>query len=197
MSRLLITTALMAEAIPIVDFYRMEKQLKQQHYHLYRTSCDAGLAIDLVVCGMGAKKMKQGFESYLATDSISQPHNWLNFGIAGALSLPIGKLIWANNIAQTSIAVPQGIENDSPITVQSVNKPCADYRPGVLFDMEAQTWLQCIRENAIQFAPEHLFCAKVVSDNSSQYAHKIDKHWVSQAVRNSINELNKNIINII
>lgn len=197
MSRLLIVTALMPEAVPLINFYRMKKQPKQAFYHLFQT-VSAGKVPDihLLVCGIGADKMYQGLEAYLSTVDQCDRMLYLNFGIAGTLSEPHGKLLWANSIAGSAIGLPEDVRN-SPFSVQSLHAPCKNYRPTVLFDMEAEAWLKCIAENTQQFTPDALFCAKVVSDNQSENTHKIDKHWVINIVHKNIFELDYFIINLI
>ena len=197
MTHLVIVTALMAEAVPLIDFYRMKKQVKQKYLHLFKTSSTGSLQIDLLVCGMGTKKMKQGLEAYRATLNSVDGIIWLNIGIAGTLSHPIGELVWANFIADVPIGLPDGIQNSPLISVRSLSEPSTDYRAETLFDMEAEAWLRWIAENTIQFAPERLFCAKVVSDNSGLYTHQIDKRWAKDIVRKNINNLSNGIKNII
>ncbi len=197
MTRLVIVTALMAEAVPLIDFYRMKKQAKQEYNHLFQTSSSASLQIDLLVCGMGAKKMKQGLKAYGATLNSIEGIIWLNIGIAGTLSHSIGELVWANFIGDAPIGLPDGIQNSPLISVRSLSEPSTGYRAATLFDMEAEAWLHWIVKNTIQFAPERLFCAKVVSDNSGHYTHQIDKRWVTDIVRKNIKDLNETIINIV
>ena len=197
MTHLVIVTALMAEAVPLIDFYRMKKQVKQKYLHLFKTSSTGSLQIDLLVCGMGTKKMKQGLEAYRATLNSVDGIIWLNIGIAGTLSHPIGELVWANFIADVPIGLPDGIQNSPLISVRSLSEPSTDYRAETLFDMEAEAWFRWIAENTIQFAPERLFCAKVVSDNSGLYTHQIDKRWAKDIVRKNINNLSNGIKNII
>ena len=81
--------------------------------------------------------------------------------------------------------------------MRSLDGPCHQYQSGVLFDMEAEACLKCITENAQQFVPQALFCAKVVSDNRSEHTHNIDKHWVKDIVHKNINALDNGIRNII
>lgn len=192
MKRLVISTALMAEAVPLIDFYHMQKQPKQAGFHLYRTE-----GMDLLVCGLGADRMQQGLRAYINRLDPDGETIWLNLGIAGALSRAIGELVWADAIADCCIGIPKGVQNHPPVTVCSLAHASVDYQPDVLFDMEAEAWLQSISDNTQQFKPEHLFCAKVVSDNPGQALHTIDKHWVTHIVRQNIKSLDKTLINIL
>ncbi len=198
MSRLLIATALMSEAVPLIDFYRMKKQPKQAHFHLYQTAFGSDrVDIQLLVCGMGAENMQRGLSAYFTAFDNNGRTKHLNLGIAGALCEPVGKLLWAESILDTRIGLPKGVCNSAPYTVQSLPEASYHYRPGVLFDMEAESWLQCIAKNTQQFAPDDLFCAKVVSDNQNENGHKIDSHWVRNTVHRNILELEKQINKLI
>jgi len=197
MSRLLIVTALMPEAVPLINFYRMNKQPKQAFYHLFQTVSSRQVPdIHLLVCGIGAEKMYQGLEAYFNKVVQCDQTLYLNFGIAGTLSEPLGTLLWANSIAGKAINVPEDVHN-LPFSVHSREAPCKNYRPAVLFDMEGEAWLKCIAEKAQQFTPDALFCAKVVSDNQSENTHRIDKNWVINIVHKNIFELDKYIIKLI
>ncbi len=197
MKRLLIVTALMAEAVPLVEFYRLKKQAKREFYHLFQnTSPGASVEIHLLVCGIGATKLRRGLEAYLQAVAPASKMLHLNFGIAGTLSEPLGSLLWANSIAGKSISLPVGIRNHS-YSVHSLEEPSTDYRAGVLFDMEAEAWMLCIAENTQQYTPEALFCAKVVSDNRDENTHKIDKHWVKKITYKNIVELDYHIKKLI
>jgi hypothetical protein len=189
MKLLIIVTALMPEAVPIIDFYRMQKQPKRPFHHLFKCiSSGQTFELHLIITGIGAKNMYRGLKAYLSAEQNVRKAAYLNFGIAGASSEPIGKLLWANAIAATSIGFPAGVYN-LPYTVRSVDFPSQQYQSGILFDMEAEACMQCITENTQQFAPQALFCAKVVSDNQSEYTHNIEKHWVKDIVYKNINEL--------
>ena len=92
MKKLLIVTALMPEAVPIIDFYRMQKQPGRSFYHLFHcVSPDGSFELQLVVAGMGAKNMHRGLKSYLDAQLNTRQTAYLNFGIAGASSEPVGQ----------------------------------------------------------------------------------------------------------
>lgn len=202
MKRLLIVTALMSEAIPLIDFYRMKKQGKLPFFHWFKkewteSPCCGLKGVDLLVCGMGGDKMYRGLKAYLTTLETVEDIIYLNFGIAGTSCNPIGALLWADSIGDVVIGVPDGVHNTPSLTVCSLIEPSLNYQAGVLFDMEAEAWLHCIADNTIQFAPRDLFCAKVVSDNRRDNMHKIDKGWVSDIVRQNMPELDKGINKLI
>jgi nucleoside phosphorylase len=188
MSKLIIVTALMSEAVPLIDYYRMLKQPGRAHYQLFRSK-----QLELLVCGVGAERMRRGMRAYLEHEANISRSIWLNLGIAGGYDQDIGQLVWADCVGNTRISLPAGINNVPTITVCSQLSPSRNYRAGVLLDMEADSWLHSIAENPIEFEPERLFCAKVVSDNRCNNGHIIDKKWVCDIMRQQIKELDYQI----
>ena len=185
-------------AVSIDGSYRLlaarylRKQAKQPGVHLFR-----GRDMDLLVCGIGAERMYDGIHRYFHTaDSRDFPY-CLNFGIAGTRLHPIGELVWANRIGDRQIGLPDFVTGSRPLRVRSLDQPSTQYQSDVLFDMEAEAWLESISENIQQFQPEHLFCAKVISDNPSSGIQGIDKKRVEVLVRSNIRPLGTALENII
>lgn len=193
MTRLIIISALMAEAVPLIDHYKMKKQPKLPDYHLYR-----GAGIDLIVCGMGENRVQRGLKAYLREVNVDAQTRWLNVGIAGTLSYTVGALIWANSVGGRVIARPEYCVNQQAMDVVSLRNPSADYRANTLFDMEAQSCLNVLVHNCVQFRPEsHFFCAKVVSDNLSENMHRLSKQTVKALLRQNIMALSEGVKYII
>lgn len=172
-TRLVILTALMAEAVPIINCYRLQKKRLQTGVQLFCSD-----RIDLIVSGMGTKRMEAGIVAYIREKPPVSGTRWLNLGTAGALDCAVGDLIWARSIAGIEIAQPAGENNCAPMNVITLNQPGTGYVQGALFDMEAQACIDTLSENVIEFEPAHLFCAKVVSDNELDPMLKKDKHQV-------------------
>ena len=184
MPRLGIVTALMAEAVPLIDYYRLRKQPKQPGYHYFTSE-----SIDLIVCGMGPKNMAQGIKAYINQQSKQLPTKWLNLGIAGTDTEPIGILLWATSIEGHEIGHPEITQNQQAINVISLSEPSVDYKPNTLFDMEASAYLKCIQENLPDCSNSDIFCAKVISDNARKNSLIIDKARVTDLIRENLVEL--------
>ena len=192
MSRCVILTALMAEAVPIINFYRLQKQPLQAGTQLFCSD-----RVDLIVCGLGGERMASGIKAYLSVTHAMPRIRWLNLGTAGTLEHAVGDLVWARSIGGVKIGQPGGENRDRPMDVISLNKPSTDYVPGVLFDMEAQACIDSLLENVIEFEPAHLFCAKVVSDNQLDPVLKKDKHQLMSLMQQHQKTLANTIVNII
>ncbi len=198
MKRLVVVTALMAEAVPVVDHFRMRKLAKQPEFHHYQADLEPGRwQLELLVCGMGAAPTRRAICGFLEQVGSSTGSRWLNLGIAGARDFEIGQLVWARTIGGRAVGVPAGIAVSDSAEVVSLAKPGLAYRPGVLFDMEAESCLDTLEENSLQFAPQHLFCAKVISDNPARGVQQINRQWVMETIRKQTKTLDSYIHNII
>lgn len=193
LARCVILAALMAEAVPMINFYRLQKQ-KKPHTGIQLFCSDH---VDLVVSGMGAKRMQAAILAYIRENPPVNGTRWLNLGTAGALEHAVGELVWARSIAGTRIGQPQGAGMAMSMDVVSLNKPGVNYVQGVLFDMEAQTCIDTLTENVIEFEPAHLFCAKVVSDNRLDSGLKKNKHQVMALMNQHQEPLSKEINKLI
>ena len=168
----------MAEAVPLINAYRMQKQTLQLGVHLFYSD-----KVDLLVCGMGRFRMATGIRAYLSSKTPAIGTRWLNIGTAGALDHAPGDLVWARSIGGIDIGLPLSGVQYIPMDVVSLSEPSTSYVSGVLFDMEAQACVETLSENMIEFEPAHLFCAKVVSDNQLDPVFKKGKHEVTSLVQ--------------
>ena len=188
MQRIGIVTALMAEAAPIIDFYRLQKHPKQVAFHHFQSA-----SIDLLVCGMGAEKMGAGLNAFFENTTKPRPQIWINIGIAGTEFYKVGDLLWAKSIEGEKIGLPESAINQAAMNVVSLTKPSTEYKANCLFDMEANAFLKTIEKNLIDFQNSALFCAKVVSDNAEKNTPKMDKEWVAGLIRQNLIALDKEL----
>jgi len=176
---LTVITALMPEAVALIDFYRLQKVKGTRGFHLFYSD-----TMHLVVAGMGAARMTSGLRAYFeAYPEAAMIPNWLNLGIAGTRDIEIGSLCWAQAIAGTSVGVPSGAGHRLLSNVLSLDVPGQNYRADILFDMEAEACLKWLAQNVADFSPAQLFCAKVVSDNQRDSSLKIDREQVVSMFR--------------
>lgn len=192
MRRIGIVTALMAEAAPIINFYRLQKQAKHAAYHHFRSE-----SIDLLVCGMGADKMRFGLKAYFENSAKAHPTIWINIGIAGTKFHEVGDLLWAKSIDGKEIGIPESAINQTAMNVVSLTKPSTEYKANCLFDMEANTFLKMIKKNLSDLQISSVFCAKVVSDNAGKNTLKMDKRWVTGLIQKNLDSLDKEINKLI
>lgn len=189
----LLHTALMAEARPLINYYKLQSLSDQ----VFRTWSN-GL-ITLVVSGMG--KVKAASATAVTLNSLPRNSICLNIGIAGS-DQPIGQLLRAHCIVDAATKqrwYPQlTATSDIPTTsVCTVDQPAIEYDKLTSFDMEAAGFYQA----ALMYGTSELTQSiKVISDNPSMPilsdGSKLDANFVSdlieaqlEPVEHFINEL--------
>lgn len=165
------------EAAPIIEKFRLQKAKKDTVFPRYQ-----GLAINLVICGMGKINAAAG-TAYLAavtsSDSEEKPV-WINVGIAGHQSLALGSATIVHKItdlqsdkAYYPLPISTTLTSTELITVDI---PERAYGLDAAYDMEGVAyWLSALKFSPLEFV--HL--VKVVSDNPSQNIDSLDKEQIT------------------
>lgn len=153
--------ALHCEAKPIIDHYRLEKQPGISGIDLYlrdNTVC--------IVSGIGSSNMAMAC-GWAAAAYRNSANAWVNLGIGGHRSLPLGSLTMASRVS--SILTSHAIDletgehpafNRKPLI--SVNQEQTNYNGDVVYDMEGFTFAQSCRRLNPQ---SRYYCVKIISDN--------------------------------
>jgi len=162
--------ALPEEARPIIHYYR----LKRMH-HLHAFPVYAGDHLRLIVCGIGnlAAATATGYlAGVLGSESVVA---WLNIGIAGSQTFPVGAPVLAQQITDTSGQQHfyPGLCFEFPLktaAIRTVSVPETDYRERVVYDMEAAGFYSA----AMRFSTTELIhCVKIISDNNTSDISKL------------------------
>jgi len=178
--------ALPAEAKPVNRHFGLQRDNRVAAYPLYRND-----PITLVVCGPG-KQQAAGAVTWLEAQHPSQGDAiWINLGIAGHRSAPIGAPLLAATVSDEidgaclSAHPPGGAEyQEAPLI--SVERPRFDYPKEALFDMEGYGFFQAART----IAPiKQVQCLKVVSDNPDHPAQNINGKMVRQLIADNLDTL--------
>jgi adenosylhomocysteine nucleosidase len=189
---LLINCALMAEARPLIDFYR----LKQSYSSPFRVWKNDNISI--IVTGTGNINVSSAI-SYLygKEKDISL---FLNIGIAGHRTLDIGNIVLSYKIkekANVKNIIYPSILFDLPMTKKpllSVDKPSNDYIEDYCFDMEGYSFFHI----ATKFLPiELVHCLKIISDNEQTTFFNIDEKTISTLVFQNIDFIDNYINKIL
>lgn len=155
---LFIITALACEAKPIIEYYRLIADSEGRPFPVYRNE-----DICLVISGMG-KIVSAMAVTYIHTILGEKRNNcWMNVGIAGHDTLPLGSWTIVNKIIdgeKTWYPMVPRIKATTTL-LYTVDKPEKDFvRPGA-YDMEASGFYAA----AVRFSTSELVqCLKVVSD---------------------------------
>ncbi len=172
-----IFVALACEAKPLIQFFRLKKDLNIHPFSLYKS-----VQIILTVTGVGKVAMASATAYALALFS-RQPHPvLLNIGIAGHKSQATGYLYRAIKI----IDEDTGKTHYPPLITKTAidsnvlctaSKPVDQYKTDQLYDMEGSAFY----ETAIRFSTSELVqCIKIVSDNEYSPIDKINAKQVYQ-----------------
>ena len=157
-----LVVALQAEAGPLIAHYGLERVPDTASFPVY-----SGSDVHLVVSGVG-KEAAAGATSYLH-HHVGEPRIglWLNVGIAGHRSHPVGHAVLADRVLDQSSGraweptppVDSPCESGTVCTVDDVEARFAD---AALYDMEAAGFYA----TAVHLAPPELVqVLKIVSDN--------------------------------
>ncbi len=180
--RVNLVVALGAEAQPLIDHFSMSPVSSGRGFRSFANG-DSGLA--LVLSGVG-RAAAAGAVAHLARDSTDPA--WLNVGIAGHRSLPIGAARMAHKVHCVSSArswyPPLVFEPPcETATVRTVDRATRDFPTDDLYDMEAAGFY----EIAARFAPHELVPSfKVVSDNRARPAETLTADSIGSLIGDSL-----------
>ncbi len=176
--------ALHCEAKPVIDFYRLKKNVECHAFDLYQ-----GDDIACIVSGIGDFNMAEAC-AWAASRFEQQQPCWINLGIAGHQSLPVGSLLLATQVLQQNntqafYPVPLIKHQIHTVTLISQSSERLDYHATAAYDMEAYAFLH----SCSRFTPLELCsCIKVISDNAKN-APQRDRAIISQLIAQHIKSI--------
>jgi nucleoside phosphorylase len=176
-------TALPCEAKPIVDHFRLKRQMTETAFAIYSNE-----NICLTVSGIGKSAMAAATAYTHLLFGKQSNSVWLNVGVAGKKIATIGSPFLAEKISDAD----SGLSHYPTF----VNKPACDSAPLITFskpqnnypknslcDMEASAFF----ETACRFSSSELIQSlKIISDNKEQGIDKIDPKQVSALIENQL-----------
>lgn len=180
------------EAQPLVESLKLTRQKKSLPLRLYQNEFVA-----LIISGIGQTAVASAV-GYLAgrLEFGHQPPNWLNFGIAGHPTAQPGKLFLVDQVSSSGSSWNYRVKSDCSTNLPrcnclSANQIEQEFNEPVLYDMECAGFFQ----SALKFAnAEHVYSAKLVSDNRQSGTGRLDKNSVVDLVRDAVPELMSNLI---
>jgi nucleoside phosphorylase len=183
---LCMVVALPAEARPLNHHFGLTRDNSLSAFPLYR---NANLA--LAISGVGRESACRAVVGLHAHIRPPQACGWLNIGIAGHPSRPIGQAVLAREIQDDTDArcwfplLPTTSGWDSDLLI-SRSEPEADYPQEALYDMEAAGFFQA----ASRFAPPGLIHAlKIISDNREHPVTELNGKQVSRLIREQLDSV--------
>ena len=177
--KLFIYIALPCEAKPLVEHFKLKKEVAVQPFAVYLNK-----DICLTVTGVGKSAMAAGVAYTQALFASTEPVIILNLGIAGHQDHPLGSLFLIDKITDADSQrryYPSLIftSNFATASLQTVSRPQLTYDQVNLCDMEASAFY----ETAVRFSSnEYLYCLKIISDNQYAPAENIQAKQVSSLI---------------
>lgn len=181
-----IVVAMIHEARPLIDHYRMIK-LQGTHPFMIYTIAD----LTLIISGMG-KINAAAATAYLQALSLDKGRMaWLNLGIAGHRTLDLGRGFVAHRVRDGATG-----HSYYPSLVQKFPCPTSDlitvnqvehaYQNDGGYDMEASAYFKiALRCSTLEL----IHCYKIVSDNPQHPVKKMKKETVIALINHRLNEI--------
>lgn len=183
-----IYAALPCEAKPLIEFYRLKKDVSVTCFSIYINN-----TICLTVTGIGKTAMAAGIAYSQARFSTQPQPVMLNVGVAGHQHHALGELFLADKITDTDTSK----QYYPPITftpdcataaLHTYSKPQSVYPQTALCDMEAAAFY----ETATRFATGELcHCLKIISDNAASPSDNINPQQVTGLIGAQLPVINK------
>jgi adenosylhomocysteine nucleosidase len=180
--------ALPCEAKPIVDHFRLKKDI---HIHAFAVYSNGNII--LTVTGIGKSAMAAGIAYSQALYSSSGYSILLNVGIAGHKTYSIGSVFLIDKItdadAERRYYPPMVFTPPCPThSLVTLSKPQVTYPNENLCDMEASAFY----ETSTRFTTSELIqCLKIVSDNELSPAQNIQPKMASELIRAQLSTLER------
>jgi len=177
--------ALHAEAKPILNCFRLKKDVASRAFEIFSNS---DRSINLIVAGIG-KINTAATVSYLHQYSQANSATaYLNLGIAGSCHFSVGTIVAAEKITDVVM-----LKNYYPAvylakqivhtTVNTFDRPQLQYPEVGVIDMEASAFIQV----AMRFVNlEFIQCAKIISDCNSNDLQQLTAGRVEQLIASQL-----------
>lgn len=168
-----LVVALPAEARPIIRRFGLQRLQAPHPFPIH-----AGGDIALILSGVGKTRAARA-TALLARLNEHPAPLWINFGIAGHHSLPLGQAATARQItdveqARTWTVEPVAFDDIPVVECRTVESPVSRYPDNAIYDMEAAGV-------AAALPPGHaLRILKIVSDNAASSTQRINARFVRE-----------------
>ncbi len=187
-TKIKLVVALPPEAKPVNRHLGLVRDNSHKQYPIYHRD-----HISLVISGPGMEAAAAATKWLYSLDQHNGQDIWINLGIAGHPDHPIGKIFLANRIENRQTGQHWHLADRPALpcpaeSVVSVQQPDSNYETNALVEMEAagfyQSALQCTEADKI-------YCLKVVSDNLSHPANRINGKLVTQLIQQNLQILDQ------
>jgi len=166
---LMIHTALHAEALALINYYKLKRQLNIKPY-----ACYAGDGVFLIESGIGKIHTASAIAWANATIAAISPI-WVNIGMAGHSERAIGSCLLARCIKdkrsdQRACLHPLPASIPDSEDLLTLDEPEDSYPAGSMVDMEGSAFVSVANRFT---SPELIQSIKVISDNTQNPAQRL------------------------
>ncbi|MCU7881670.1 MAG: hypothetical protein KZQ66_18880 [Candidatus Thiodiazotropha sp. (ex Lucinoma aequizonata)] len=178
-----LTVALPAEAKPLRKAFGLMRQQPIESMPIY-----TGNGIHLCVTGPGTSAASLGVQLLKSITPADVRTLWLNCGICGHGSLPIGESLWVDRVIDLERDKSWSLQTRLPIAaitgpLSCVQTPTSDYQQDMAYDMESAGFVESV--SAIDRS-ESITIIKIVSDNPDQPSRGISAKLVQDLFEKQI-----------
>lgn len=176
--------AFKGEALPLIDFYRMEKRVHSAH------SVFQNEHHKLILSGPGRKNAISATETLFQMNDLKN-QGWINVGVAGHGSLAVGESFLCGKVLDDSSAEcfypPQIFEHSFGVSsLTTCSKPSSNYQIDMGFDMEAHAFYKTASKFSIR---ELVQVIKIVSDNPDYDLNQVNPKGVPAMIERHLEEI--------
>lgn len=182
--------ALQCEAQPLIDSFRLKRDSSHHVFPIYTND-----NITLVICGIGKINAANacGYLAGMQCTADKTPAAWLNVGIIGGASLPVGDIFLAHSIKDrtTQSRFYPAILFKLPCTTYGIitaDSPETEYHEDTPVDMEGAGFFSAATRYS---TVELIHVIKIVSDNKKYSAENLDKQQATRLVSKKMGIIEK------
>lgn len=187
-----IVTALLCEAKPIIQHYRLNGRQPENGFRVYEND-----KMRLIVSGIG-KCSAAAACAYLQGMEAKNKHAWLNLGIAGHASLEVGEMLMAHKIIDAATSnqwyPPMPFKRPcQSLELITRDQPESSYHAHAAIDMEASGFYA----TAIRFnSSERVQVLKVISDNQANPATGVNAALAEELISARLDVIDQLILQL-
>ena len=177
--------ALKCEARPLIECFNLVHHGREDIFNCYHNE---DREMSLTITGVGKINAAAGTMHAQSRFGIRETDAWLNVGIAGHGTMPLGTPLLANrinDIASGDIWYPQFVFR-SPFRscgLKTVASPSCHYDEDMV-DMEAAGFYASVVRSGTS---ELIHSLKIISDNELSHRHNISKKFITELLADKIN----------
>ena len=180
-----IICALKHEARPLVEHFQLIHDGGSKEFITYGNQVSG---LSLTVTGTGLDAAAHGTAFVIAYHNAGVNDAWLNIGIAGHASLPVGTPVLVTRVLSQDdnrtwmpvINFPHDLDTSDLLTV---SQTVSEYARGRMYDMEAAGFFQ---EASASGTPDRVHCLKIISDNRDHPAENVSAVMVRQLITQNL-----------